>query len=558
MVLVLALVARLGQDAAKVSLVCPLDVLLFLWLCQNENRSRFPDPQVIEVEVHNSLRSFLRSSGEPNWPHHLTMARLVARALRLGRSALMQTGIAAGSSVGRYRLSYLMPVLMWPEPAVVVATEEVLQRLLMVEIPQLQQWVSVSKPIRQGSCWPHPDFKGVLLMTPDVWLADRLSGGGAIPGNVPTIFDGVDDLESWAQQCLTVRLEAADWNELMLAFPDKVEEIRSARVSLTRLIYQHPPNPYECCLLTEGEAEILQGLFGLLLSGSRIEELPSRWGSFWRFWGSENSLLWAEVERDQGGWRLLCGPVEVARSLREIWPLQPVVLIGGAMDLDASASAYRYRVGLGELTCVKFAPDRCNQLIQLYLPDRLPLPNTPQYQGALLQQIRALLSAVDPAGGLVVLLVGDSPLKAIIGAQLAAEFGSRVQVEKTGLDENGILVTGWEFWRSKAPVMPAPQLLVISTLPVPSLENPLVAGRVAFYKQQRQDWFRLFLLPVALCEMQRAVAGVRDRQGVVALLDSRVLHRSYGSQVLSALSPLARIDYVDGSLFTAGDCEVLD
>jgi len=513
---------------------------------------------VIEVEVHYSLRSFLRSSGEPNWPHHLTMARLVARALRLGRSALMQTGIAPGYSVGRYRLSYLMPVLMWSEPVVVVATDEVLQRLLMVEIPQLQQWVSVSKPIRQGSCWPHPDFKGVLLTTPDVWLADRLCGGGAIPANVPTIFDGVDDLESWTQQCLTVRLDGTDWNELMLAFPDKVEVIRDARVSLTRAIYQHPANPYECCLLDSPEVEILRGLFGLLLEGKAVEDLPLRWASFWGFWGAENSLLWAEVLAAEGRWSLLCGPVEVAGLLRQVWQMQPVVLIGGAMDLEASASAYRHRVGLGELTCVKFAPDRFSQLIQLYLPDRLPLPNTPQYQGALLQQMRALLSAVDPAGGLVVLLVGDSPLRAIIGAQLAAEFGSRVQVEKTGLDENGILVTGWEFWRSKAAVMPAPQLLVISTLPVPSLENPLVAGRVGFYKQQRQDWFRLFLLPVALSEMQRAISPVRARQGVVALLDSRVLHRSYGSQVLSALSPLARIDYLDGNLFAGGDCEVLD
>ncbi|MEO8893198.1 MAG: helicase C-terminal domain-containing protein, partial [Coleofasciculaceae cyanobacterium] len=117
------------------------------------------------------------------------------------------------------------------------------------------------------------------------------------------------------------------------------------------------------------------------------------------------------------------------------------------------------------------------------------------------------------------------------------------------LDHNGILVTGWEFWRAHQSAIPAPQLLMIATLPIPSLENPLVAGQVAYYKQRRLDWFRLYLLPTALRELQRAIAPVRASRGVVALLDNRVNHRSYGKQVLSALDPFARINYLDSSLF---------
>jgi ATP-dependent DNA helicase DinG len=96
----------------------------------------------------------------------------------------------------------------------------------------------------------------------------------------------------------------------------------------------------------------------------------------------------------------------------------------------------------------------------------------------------------------------------------------------------------------------APHLLAIATLPLPSLENPLVTARVAFYKEQRRDWFRLYLLPAALNELQRAIAPVRERQGVVAIFDSRVIHRSYGQQILAALSPFARIDYLDTTWLT--------
>jgi ATP-dependent DNA helicase DinG len=226
-----------------------------------------------------------------------------------------------------------------------------------------------------------------------------------------------------------------------------------------------------------------------------------------------------------------------------------VVLIAEALDLETSASVYRQQMGLGDLTCLKFSPDRQSELIHLYLPDGLPMPNTPRFQDALIQQVRTLLSLNSQTKGLTVLLVGDVPLKAQLGAIFAAEWGTRVQVEKTSLDDRGILVTGWEFWRTHQSVLPPPQLLVIATLPIPSLENPLVAGQVAYYKQRRLDWFRLYLFPAALRELQRAIAPVRNSQGVVALLDNRVNHRSYGSQVLSALSPFARINYLDASWF---------
>ena len=134
-----------------------------------------------------------------------------------------------------------------------------------------------------------------------------------------------------------------------------------------------------------------------------------------------------------------------------------------------------------------------------------------------------------------------------MGANLAAEFGSLVQVEKENISPWGILITGWEFWHKHQASIPTPQLLVIATLPLPSLENPLVAGRVNYYKLQRQDWFRLYLLPTALQQLQKVVIPLRESQGVLALLDSRVNYRSYGKQILGVLEPYAKINYWLGS-----------
>ena len=508
---------------------------------------------MIEVEVHQQLRAFLREQGNPYWSHHLTMARLVARAFRLGRSAIIQTD-SLSRYQGRYRLSYLVPILMWQEAVILVVPEAVQQRLLMVEIPQLRQWVTTNKSIQTGDHFPGDDFRGLLLTTPESWLSDRLFQQGRFPANIPTILDGIDDLETWTFEQLTVQLQARDWEDLMLACPAQMDAIRDARVQLIKSIFDRPANPYECCLLEPHEHSVLETLFFELAGTS----LPANWQRFQEVLQKEQQMFWADIARQQGQFSLNSGPVEVASALQPVWQQQPVILIGGALDLDAEATTYRQRVGLEDLTCIKFASDRQDELVQLYLPDKLPMPNTPEFQRSLVQEVHTLLRVSFGAPGLAVVLVGDVPLKAQVGSILAAEFGSRVQVEQTCLDDNGVLITGWEFWRQHQNVLPAPHLLVIATLPIPSLENPLVAGRVAHYKQQRQDWFRLYLLPEALSELQRAVAPVRERQGVVALLDSRVVHRNYGSQVLAALHPMARLSYLDASLFNQSDCSMVD
>jgi ATP-dependent DNA helicase DinG len=163
---------------------------------------------VIEAEVHISLHNFLRSqAGFPSWPHHLTMARLVARALRVGRSALIQVGAACGYQ-GQYRTSFVASALMWHGAVIIVATQAVQQRLLQIEIPRLQKWLKVNKPIIVGENFPVGDFEGILIISPQAWLKAQLSETPDFPPDIPTIIDGVDDLEDWIRQQLTVSIEA--------------------------------------------------------------------------------------------------------------------------------------------------------------------------------------------------------------------------------------------------------------------------------------------------------------------------------------------------------------
>ena len=149
---------------------------------------------LLESEVHSYLRDFWRAKSQPHWQHHLTMARLVARALRLGRSALIQTG----SSVKRYCYSYITPALLGNSPVLIVAPLSVQKQLQEIAIPQLQQWLATNKSIIKESALVFPsssfweNFDGIMLIEPQTWLRARLNNQGGFPGHIPTLIDGAD------------------------------------------------------------------------------------------------------------------------------------------------------------------------------------------------------------------------------------------------------------------------------------------------------------------------------------------------------------------------------
>ena len=495
---------------------------------------------MLEAKVHEQLRAFLRHHGNTDWPHHLTMARLAARALRLGRSSLMQVGTSALYQ-GHYRLSYLMSLLLWPDPAILILPESIQRTVLLGDIPRLQEWMPSQKPVHCGEEWPDDDFQGLFLTTPDAWLRDRLYHQKRFPDGIPVFIDCADDLEQWIREGLTVTLDADAWQTLMQAYPQHQALIRDTRVQLTHSVFQHPPNPYHCYLVDDAERQVLIAIRQILLDGDAAQTaMPPKWKRFWAQFDRAESLHWAKLNRQTGQWTLNCAPIDVAPFIASCWEQQPLVLMGGALDTTSEATHYRQRLGLGDMTCLKFNPDRQTEEIQLYLPDRIPLPNTAEFQPVLLDELSYLVVAGTSRAGLTVVLVDDTPLKQQVAAVLASQFGSRVQVETTNLTDNGVLVSGWRFWQEHQGQLPMPKLLVMATLPLPSLENPLVAGRVAYYKRSRQDWFRLYLLPTALTELQRAIAPVRANQGTVAILDNRVNHRSYGRQILETLDPAVR------------------
>ncbi len=503
---------------------------------------------MIDVEVHQQLKALLREQGGESWPHHLTIGRLVARALRLQRSTLIQVGSGAAYQ-GQHRLSYLAAMMLWPNPVVLVASEPVQDLLCHVELPRLRDMMQLSKSVCSLSQWPGPDFDGILMLSPREWLRHQFEPQAPLANliaELPLIIDGAEEVEDWTRSHLTQQLMPEDWDALLWMHPEQAALIRDTRAILTRDLFRRPPNPYGCLLVEESEQQALGGLLEQL--AATAAHFSPRWAAFQAALPDMNWMVWAALNRVQGSFSLYAAPIDVGLELQSIWQQRPVVFLSGVLEPDPQGDRFRQRIGLAEsVTCLQFSADRQAEAGPLYLPDGLPLPNTPEFEPVLLRELRQLINVSAPCPGLKVLLVDDLPLKARVAAHLAAEFGSRVKVEITDCQTNSILITGWQFWQEQQGQLPTPQLLAIATLPFPSLENPVVAARVAYYKQQKKDWFRLYLLPSALTHLQKAIAPTYQQKTLLALLDSRVLHRSYGKQILEAIGPYARLNYISTS-----------
>ncbi|BCX13171.1 MAG: hypothetical protein KatS3mg067_2109 [Thermosynechococcus sp.] len=482
---------------------------------------------MIEAEVHQQLRAFLRSSGDRRWPHHLTLARLVARALRLRRGCLLQVSQRAVLQ-HRYGLSYLLPLLLYSEPALLVVPQERLTRLLHQEIPELLTFLAVTKPIQHSHC-PPPVFEGVLVMNLEDWCRQ------ATPHpNVVTIIDGIEALPQIAQQQMTCTITTSDWEHLKLAIPSAVGAIRQVYAQLVQHLFQRPQNPYGDYLLTCTEQQPL-----LDLLHPWPQSLPPQWSQLRDYLNRSDTVIWGRRHPTVGYFTLHGHPLNLRPYFQDIWRQAPFVLIGSGPDTEPPLAYVQQELGIAPQTTIKFASDRHSEAITLAIAEDLPLPNTPEFAPAVLRRLYDLIGMIGHQRA--VILVSDVPLREQLATQLAALYGSRVQVETTTLETNTILVTGETFWLRHGAQLPCPALLVLTTLPFPSPEKAVVSARIEWHKRQKQDWFRQYLLPECLTVLDRALAPVRQDDTLVAILDRRLTERSYGREILQSLSPYNRI-----------------
>ena len=474
---------------------------------------------MLEARVHERLKQLLHQDGRPLQAHHLSLSRLVARSLR--RHDVTLISIAPGSEPG-WQLSALLPCCLAGEPVALVASRSLHQRLRLVELPRLHR-AGMATPLREGDNCPQ-DIP-LWLLKPAEWL--RAHQAGQLHGRQLVVLDS-GQLEKDLRIAMGVTLEARDWHRLQQARPALAMAIASCFDQLSQQVFAHPANPLGRVPVSEAAEAPLRQLLG------ERGPMPEPWRRWLHARSSSSWVSWAEVDYRHLRWSWRRQPLDPLRLLQPLLCARGVVLCGSPDPGKLEASLNGQLVGR-PMVRARLGDPPLQDPLPLYAPRRQPLPNDPVFPRHLLEQCCRLMLA---RAGLTAVLLDDVPLRQALTSALAAEFGSRVVHECLAPAENGVLCTSWGWWQEHQLQLPVPRQLVIGSLPLLSLEDPVTAAMVRHWRGQGRDGFQELLLPDAVATLQHGVACLRGQRGTrLAVLDGRIHCRSWGQRVLDALQP---------------------
>jgi ATP-dependent DNA helicase DinG len=191
----------------------------------------------------------------------------------------------------------------------------------------------------------------------------------------------------------------------------------------------------------------------------------------------------------------------------------------------------------------------------LYVPAKMPEPNTPEYTPAV---IRAALPLVAASGGRAFLLFtslramreGRALLEQAMKRR-GLEFpllmqgeGSRSELlERFRRLGNAVLIGSQSFWEGVDVRGDALSLVVIDKLPFSAPDDPVLAARIDKLNQEGRNAFMEYQLPQAVITLKQGAGRlIRDEsdRGVLMICDPRLYSKSYGRRILQSLPPMRR------------------
>ena len=370
-----------------------------------------------------------------------------------------------------------------------------------------------------------------------------------------------------------VRLESAAAAKDYAALPDAARKLERAARDL-RLVFEEETGRWPAravgghadfqarlaAVVTEldrvsgeldGQAERSEGLARCRDRGLSLAEGIERWRS-----GVDGTRVkWVELFRNS--LHLNSTPLSIAETFRgqveshaRAW-----IFTSATLSVDRDFSHYCGQMGLQDgRTATWGSPyDFANQAL-LYIPERLPEPNSPEHTRAV---VKAALPVIRAAGGGAFMLFtslramrsGHDRLKEAL-AESGLDFPLLVQGEGSRTEMlarfrdlgNAVLVGSQSFWEGVDVRGEALSLVVIDKLPFAPPDDPVLAARIEAMNREGRSPFLEYQLPAAVINLKQGVGRlIRDEsdRGVLMICDPRLLSRGYGRRVLASLPPMA-------------------
>lgn len=229
-------------------------------------------------------------------------------------------------------------------------------------------------------------------------------------------------------------------------------------------------------------------------------------------------------------------------------PVAAAELLAAPRTSGCDFSYHRERFGLedhGDELQVASPFDYSRQAI-LYLPRDLPPPHHDQFPQAAATRTRELLEITN--GRAFLLFTSHRALREAATLLADAPYPMLVQgeapraslVDRFRATPGAILLGTASFWEGVDVPGDALCLVVIDKLPFSAHTDPLVAARMAAAVERGLDPFATLQLPQAALALKQGFGRLirrSDDRGIVAILDHRIVVRSYGRAFIDTLPP---------------------
>ena len=256
------------------------------------------------------------------------------------------------------------------------------------------------------------------------------------------------------------------------------------------------------------------------------------------------------VETRGRGVFLKATPIDVSERLQELLfsQVRAAVLTSATLAVDGGFTYLRSRLGLAEAEeLLLSSPFDFEEQAILYVPRHMPEPQSPLFVERAADEVVGLLEL--SRGRAFVLFTSHANMNAV--AALVAgrvEFPLLIQGEAPKaqlLDTfrqtpNAVLFATSSFWQGVDVVGDQLSCVIIDKLPFASPGDPVVSARIERLRSQGGNPFGEYQVPVAVLSLKqglgRLIRSAADR-GILAVLDSRIVEKSYGRRFLDSLPP---------------------
>jgi ATP-dependent DNA helicase DinG len=277
-------------------------------------------------------------------------------------------------------------------------------------------------------------------------------------------------------------------------------------------------------------------------------------------------VYWVEISGTSGGAVYLrSAPLNVGPDVRKCLfdKYESVILTSATLSSGATAEKGGFdffvgRIGLEDFDSLKLgSPFDYEKQVTVYIEKNLPEPNEPDFTAAAAEALKKYL--LQTKGRAFVLFTSYSMLE-----EMAQELANwldqnniRLLQQGAGVDRGtllkffkakdaSVLFGADSFWQGVDVPGQALSNVIIVRLPFAVPDKPLLAGRLLQITENGGNPFYDYQLPSAIIKFKQGFGRLirsKSDKGIVVILDSRIVNKSYGRKFLDAI-PKCRVRFV--------------